>query len=126
MKNQAARAKTGLREIYKTGLRKKLVIDDETYVFIDPEGTQGRKFYHVTGREDVEYDANSKPTAKLAKTYCFGPFHCTGTMTPKVYLSDCLKKRLIPFTKAHHKIEVVVFRPDLTTSHYSREVTHNR
>ncbi|KAF2898867.1 hypothetical protein ILUMI_07325 [Ignelater luminosus] len=38
VKDQERRTKTGLRNIYKKTLRKTLVIDDETYVVLEPKG----------------------------------------------------------------------------------------
>ena len=40
----------------------------------------------------------------------------------KIYLEDCIKKRLIPFIKEHHQDSQFVFWPDLATSHYAKSV----
>src|SRR5262249_49165684 len=44
--NQEQRAKTGLRKIYEKCKHKVLVIDDETYVPVDPKDVPGRHFFH--------------------------------------------------------------------------------
>lgn len=43
-------------------------------------------------------------------------------MDSKTYLSECAVRRLIPFIKEHHKIENVIFWPDLATIHYANNV----
>ncbi|OXA40221.1 hypothetical protein Fcan01_24870 [Folsomia candida] len=64
---QQERAKTGCRKIYKKSLSKVLVIDDETYVTIDPDDIPGRKFFHATSPEDVKYEDKVQPKAKFPK-----------------------------------------------------------
>lgn len=40
----------------------------------------------------------------------------------KVYLEECIKKRLLPFINKHHLINPYIFWPDLSTSHYAKSV----
>ena len=58
MKNHASRAKVGLRKI--------LVIDDETYVPVGPKRVKWPKF-HATSSKKAEYSARFKPVAKFLK-----------------------------------------------------------
>ena len=41
----------------------------------------------------------------------------------KIYLDECIKKRLIPFIKAHHSDGKYLFWPDLASAHYAKTVT---
>ena len=42
----------------------------------------------------------------------------------KVYLNECLKKRLIPFIKDKHRDNNYMFWPDKASAHYANTVTH--
>lgn len=131
---QEQRAKTGCRKIYKKSLNKVLVIDDETYVHLDPSDVPGRKFYHATNPKDVKYEDKIKPKAKFPKKILVWqamdengrvsrPYFAEGTINAKIYLKDCLKARLLPFLSEHHEINDVLFWPDMATSHYAKQVT---
>lgn len=132
-KDQSARAKSGARFVLDKKRRKVLVIDDETYVVIDPEDVPGRKFYHCTNPADVSYDEKTKKKTKFFKKYLvwqaidqFGnvsdPYITTGTINGKIYLNECLRKRLLPFINKFHSPHEILFWPDLATSHYSKDV----
>jgi hypothetical protein len=38
-----------------------------------------------------------------------------------VYIAKCLRARLIPFIKAYHENDEIVFWPDLASSHYAKD-----
>ena len=44
-------------------------------------------------------------------------------MNSATYLKECLKKRLLPFIKRHHRVEDVYFWPDKAKIHYGGAVT---
>ena len=44
------------------------------------------------------------------------------TIKQRIYLNKCTRKRLLPFIKYHHKGDNILFWPDLTSSHYSKQV----
>jgi transposase len=134
VKDQESRAKTGLRKIYNKMKKKILVLDDETYVTDDPSQLPGRKFSHAMDHSQLEYNEKFKGVTKFPKKYLIWhamdqlgnisePYISEGTMTSTVYLEECVKKRLIPFTLKHHEIEKIFFWPDLATPHYAKIVT---
>jgi len=134
VKDQAKRAKSGARKVYKKTLSQILVIDDETYVPCDPDDVPGRSFYHATDPKAVPYSERIKPKAKFLKKYLVWqaldangnvsePFVSQGTINSQVYRDECLKKRLLPFIDKHHDRSEVIFWPDLATSHYASIVT---
>jgi hypothetical protein len=43
-------------------------------------------------------------------------------MNGKIYLEECLNKRLTPFLEEYHKKSKIFFWPDLATCHYRQEV----
>jgi len=133
IKNQEKCPKTGLRKIYKKTLEKVLIMDDETYDTLDPSQLPGRQFFHAADIREVEYEDQFKNITKFPKKYMIWqamddegnvsePCISEGTKASSVYLSECLKKRLIPFIKQHHEINEVLFWPDLASSHYAKIV----
>ena len=50
------------------------------------------------------------------------PFIRTGTINSKIYLKECLEKRMLPFIKIHHNLDQVLFWPDMASSHYEKKV----
>jgi len=132
IKDQESRAKTGLRRLYKNTREKILIIDDETYLINDPSQTPGRKWVHAKDHRQLPYSKRVKEITKFPKKTMvwqamdeFGnvsePYVSEGTMTGNIYLEECLKKRLIPFIKALHDVEDVLFWPDLAPPHYTPE-----
>lgn len=127
-------AKKRARLLYERVLTKFdgcILMDDETYVKMDYKQIPGRKFYLATGRGDVpsryKFVFADKFARKLMiwqgicscglKTKVFITSH---TMTSKVYIKECLKKRILPFIRQHKTN--VMFWPDLASCHYSKEV----
>ena len=41
----------------------------------------------------------------------------------KIYIEECLKKRLLPFIQSTHQDDEYAFWPDLASAHYSKETT---
>lgn len=137
IKNQEQRAKHGCRKIYKkiipSGENKTLIIDDETYVFMDPNQVNGSEYYHCQNKNDIEIGIKIKQKQKFAKKFLIwqamdekgnvsSPFITEGTINKNIYLEECLKKRLLPFLKKYHNIDDILFWPDLATCHYANVV----
>uniref|UniRef100_A0A158P562 Tc1-like transposase DDE domain-containing protein n=1 Tax=Tetranychus urticae TaxID=32264 RepID=A0A158P562_TETUR len=132
-KDQPDRCKKGARKIYEQMLANKiLIIDDETYVFSDPEQIPGRKFYSAKSRNSVDDSIRIDPKTKFAQKYLVwqamdslgnvsDPYVTTGTINHKVYL-EIIDKYLIPFIEKYHRIEDILFWPDLASSHYQKDV----
>ena len=119
--------------LYKKILRKIVIMDDETYVFADPSQGATREFFHSSDPNLVDPIYKEKGKSPNPKKFLiwqcmdqYGnisePYVKEGTMDSKVYLEECIKKRLIPFIQKHHKMSQVVFWPDLATIHYAKNV----
>ena len=54
---------------------------------------------------------------------CLRPHIKTGTINVHVYMKESVKKRLIPFILQHHKIEEVIFWPDMVILNFTKHVT---
>ena len=133
IKDQKNRVKTGARHINKKCLKKILIIDDETYLPLDPSEVPGRNFFHSLDPSDVKYEQRFKTKTKFAEKYLIWqaideegnvsePYISKGTLKSETYFEECIKKRLIPFITKKHKIEDVLFWPDLASVHYSKIV----
>ena len=134
MKDQESRAKSGCRRVYEKTLSKVLVIDDESYVPLYRSDIPGKRYFHAESRSKVDYKEKIIPKAKFFKKFLvwqamdeFGSvsesFVSEGSMTSKVYLEECIKKRLIPCIDKHHLRQEVFFWPDMDTCHYAHSVT---
>ena len=130
---QEERAKKGCRKVYEKLRKKVLIIDDETYVPLDPSQVPGRRFVHARDHSQLEFSQKFKQIAKFPKKFLAWqaideigntsePFISEGTMNSQVYLEECLKKRLLPFITQHHEKEDILFWPDLATCHYANVV----
>jgi hypothetical protein len=130
---QQERAEVGAGNIIKRLRGRILIMDDETYVPLDPRDVHGRQFYHTDDKNVVPDADRFKGVAKFPKRYMIWqcvdscgnvskPYVCLGTMTWKTYLEQCLRKRLLPFIRRYHKDKRVLFWPDMATCHYAKEV----
>jgi hypothetical protein len=130
---QEKRAKSCCKKLYRELLVNKVILmDDETYVYSDPQQIPGLEFYHCDNKENVPDENRFKEKEKYAHKFmvwqCIDemghvsePFIKEGTITGDTYLEECLKKRLLPFISKHHSLENIVFWMDLATPHYKKE-----
>lgn len=130
---QAASVKTRSRKLYDSMLVKKtgcIIMDDETYVKLDYRTLPGPQFYTSAKGKDVPESVKAIYTEKFGKKVMVWqaicecgrmsrPFITTETMNAKIYINECLQKRLLPMIRQHDK--PVVFWPDLASCHYSRD-----
>src|SRR5690348_10048253 len=129
-----SRAKTNCRKIVEKMLSsdssKIIVMDDETYCPVDPESINGVKYYTCRNKQDVEDKFKFHSREKFPKKYLVwlafdenggvsNIYVTTKSMDSKLYLTECIKKRMIPFVKNRN----VLFLPDMATCHYVRNVT---
>ena len=80
-----------------------LIIDDETYVCLDPENAPGKKYFHSSDPSSTKYEDKVKPQCKFPKKFLIWqamsqdgqvsePFITDKTLTSEVYLEECVKK----------------------------------
>jgi hypothetical protein len=130
--NQVARAQKACRALYRK--TKVFVMDDETYVPIDPTQVPCKEYFHAVDKKSVPDNIHFKSKQKFAKRYLVWqaldqmgnvsePYVSNGSINGQVYLEECLKKRLLPFIEKHHKKSDVIFWPDMATAHYHNDVT---
>lgn len=121
------------RFVYEQQKHNILVIDDKSYVFLNPEEAPGRKFVNADNHTELSFEHKFKQKSKFIKKFLIWqaineegnisePYLSTGRMNQHIYMKECLKKRLILFLKKHHRIEDVLFWPDLATCHYAQSI----
>lgn len=135
--DQALRAKRSCRKLYRNILpasgEKLLIIDDETYVPIDPTQIPGKRYFHARSKKEVSDNTRFKPKQKFTKKYLIWQavdqlgnvsksYISEENLDGTLYKNECLKKRLLPFIKKYHPNKKILFWPDLATSHYRKDV----
>ena len=131
--DQQKRAKINSRKILVKSAHKILVLDDETYVTVDPRDINGVKYYNCTDKSQVPNEVKFKGKQKFPKQFLIWQaldqcghvseaYIKMGTMNSKEYMEECLMKRLVPFIKKYHQIDKVMFWPDLAPIHYQKDV----
>ena len=131
--DQELRAEKNSRKISKLATNKVIIMDDETYVPIDPKNINLQKFYNCKDKKTVPNNVRFRGKPKFFKKYLiwqaidqFGnvskPYVKEGTMNAREYRTECLAKRLLPFIRSKHNISDVIFWPDMAAIHYQSEV----
>lgn len=132
---QELRAKRGCGTILYLARNKKILMDDETYVVDDPAEMPGKEFYHATSINNVDQVHKFKRKQKFPRKFLIWqlidssgnvsvPYVTTGTMNGKIYLNECIKKRLWPFIQKYHPELKILFWPDMARCHYAKDVTN--
>ncbi|KAL4492613.1 hypothetical protein ABPG72_007726 [Tetrahymena utriculariae] len=127
-------AKVKCGRLYRKFKDKKWILDDESY-FTLSHGTIGgnNTFYSNNVNEtppSIKYSQKSKYEQKILCWICFSPsgisqpyFRESGlAINQEIYLTECIKKKLVPFIKKYHSEEDYIFWPDLASSHYAKTV----
>lgn len=137
-KNDEKRAKSRARKLYDEFLTKNngcLIMDDESYVYLDFRQLPGASFYSAVKRYGIKKELTRKSMSKFPKKVVVWQAICKcglkskifvtkGTMNSEIYLKECLNKRLLPFIKQHkgQALDEHLFWPDLASCHYSKVV----
>ena len=133
--NQKERIKTGIDRLYRKFQGKSVILDDEFYFTLSHSTINGNGTYYSSDRDktpaSVKYRIKRKFEPKVLVWLAGSdkglsePFFVPSRLAVNktIYEKECIKKRLVPFIKAHHVDGNYVFWPDLASSHYARTVT---
>lgn len=127
-------AKKRARLLYENVLTKFqgcIMMDDETYVKMDFKQLPGQKFYASTIRGNVPKKFKYVLQDKYARKAMIWQAICScgiksrifvtnETMNAKLYIDECLQKRLLPVIRSHNG--PVLFWPDLASIHYAKSM----
>jgi hypothetical protein len=134
VKDQAPRAKKNCRRIVEKLLPGRvLLMDDESYVPLNPQDVRNKRFvsevpgHPVADAQRVTTKAKFGGKVLVWTTIAEGgltsdSFYSTKTMTGQVYLEECLKKILLPFIDANWRRADVLFWMDMARPHYAAPV----
>lgn len=135
-KDQAQRCKTNAWKLYNRivsgGVKKIVVIDDETYVPLDPSQIPGTQYYNEVEGQTLDITHKLKPKSKFVKKFLVWqaiasigavsePFITTGNINRFVYRDECIK-RTLKFIDSIADRNQILFWPDMATSHYAKLV----
>ncbi|OXA56905.1 Transposable element Tcb2 transposase [Folsomia candida] len=131
---QESRIKDCCQKLLKKMRGKVVILDDETYVPVDPSNLPGRHFFHSSDPSEVAYEEKVRKKDKFPKKYCIwqcfsshghvsDPVVLEGNINQDIYLKNCVKAGLEAFINRFHKNDKVLFWPDLATCHYAKKVT---
>jgi len=133
VKDQEKRSKSGCRKIYTDLSKNKVIIlDDETYVPLEPTQVPGRSFYSAKNKDEIDDKHKFKHKQKFPEKYLVWQaidedgnvievYISKGTIKESTYemiLEDCL----LPFIKKYHPNMEILFWPDLSTTHYANVI----
>lgn len=127
-------AKSRARKLYDKLLTKHdgcILLDDETYVKLDFKQIPGKNYYVSKFRGNVDNKFKYVLVDKYAKKLMIWQAVCScgrksdffitnKTMDGKLYIQECLTRRLKPLITSHKGS--VLFWPDLARIHYSKDV----
>lgn len=130
---QEERAKLRAGRLYRFLVKQKercIMMDDETYAFLDTQLALHTQFYMAGPGEQVPIEERVIPTGKFEKKALIWQAICScgkkttilytlGTVTSAVYVMECIKKRLLALARAHD--EPPLFWPDLASVHYAKD-----
>jgi len=114
---------------------KKVIIDDESYFGLTNFQLSGNDGYYTSNPDETPEQVKLKRKAKYEpKLLVWAALSPNGISRPyivpsgqainkDVYIAKCLRARLIPFIKAYHENDEIVFWPDLASSHYAKDTT---
>lgn len=132
--SQKSRINDNCKKLLQKIRSKVVIIDDETYVPLDPANVPGRHFFHSSDPSEVKYEDKIRKKDNFFKKHCVwqcisssghvsDPVILEGNINQDVYLKNCIKEGLEKFINKFHKNDNVVFWPDLATCHYAKKVT---
>jgi hypothetical protein len=111
-----------------------IIMDDEKYFGLSGDNVQSNQRYYTTDPSttptDVKYKKKKKYSPKIlvwmamsskgvSDVYVHKSVQAIGE---KIYLNECINKRLLPFIEKHHKNDEYVFWPDKASAHYATSV----
>lgn len=113
--------------------KKLIIMDDESYVFCEPDQNPNCSFYKFVDGESVADDARFKRKNNFSDKWLVwqaisedgrgSPIYiCEGTMNGEIY-KMVLETILVPWIKEEFGIENVLFWPDMASCHYKDCVT---
>ena len=130
---QRAKIQTLCSRLFQQLQGKSCLMDDESYFTFRHSTINGNGNFYSSDPSatpsNIKCSPRSKFEPKMMIWLCISDkgiskpyFVPSGTaVNQKIYLEECIKKRLIPFIKEHHSDGKYVFWPDLAFTHYLKQ-----
>ena len=121
-------------KVFTPGTNDLIVVNDEHQVYLDQSNNVSNMYYNSTSRNVAPKEIKTRPQRKFCpKLMVWLAISMKGRSEPyiaphkqnidqKVYLKECLEKRLIPFLKTAYPKGDAIFWPDKARVHYARTV----
>lgn len=128
-------ARSKCRALYLKYGKSEWITDDESYFTLSHSSINGNNLFYTSNVEttptSIKYTSAAKFEDKMLVYLCMSEkglskpyFMPSGlAINQKIYLEECIKKRLMPFISEYHSDGNYVFWPDLASSHYAKTVT---
>ena len=131
---QLVRIRICCDRLYRKLQNKSAILDDESYFTLSHSRLTGNTGFYTDDISqtpaNVKYRKKAKFEPKLLVWLAISdkgmsrPYFAPSglAVNQKVYLEECIKKRLLPFINEHHSDGEYLFWPDLASSHYANSV----
>lgn len=131
---QVSLAKTKCGRLIRNFSNRAWVLDDESYFTLSHSSIAGNDGYYTSDINSVspkvKFSKKKKFEKKVLVWIAIGPKGLSRPLIRKsgyainqeTYLSDCIKRRLVPYIKKNYSEGEYVFWPDLASSHYANTV----
>lgn len=127
-------ARTKCSRLFSKLKNRLCIIDDEYYFTLAHTSINGNDRFYTSDLKSTPADIKYQPIEKFQKKLLVWiAFSEKGISDPyfvpsglavnqKIYLNECIKKRLMPFINRHHLDGQYLFWPDLASAHYAKTV----
>jgi len=131
---QLERIRTCCDWLYRNLQREAVVMDDESYFTLSHGTINGNNKFYSSNVANTPARVKCRRVAKYEKKLlvwlCFSdkgmaePYFVPSGLevNQRIYLDECIKKRLISFIEKHHSDGQYLFWPDLASAHYANSV----
>ena len=132
---QKAKIRIRCSRLFRKLAGNSIIMDDESYFTLAHTSINGNSYFYSSNIEETPSSVKFSPTAKFNEKIlvwiCISncgmsqPYFTPSGMAinQKVYLEECIIKRLMPFINKYHSDGKYLFWPDLASAHYAKIVT---
>lgn len=133
--DQQALAKTKCGRLIRKFSGRAFILDDESYFTLSHSTINGNGSFYtsdpLTAPPEVKLSKKKKFEGKVLVWVAIGPKGLSHLLirksgfavNAKTYLTECVRRRLIPYIRANYQDGEYVFWPDQASAHYARIVT---
>ena len=134
-KEQQRRARKNCGKLYRKLLNDEdLIIDDEKFFKLSGNNVLGNRYFYSTDPSvappNIRFQQKTQFESKVMVWMAISTKGVSNVyvhrgkqaVDQKIYLKECINRRLLPFVDKYHSNRNILFWPDLARSHYSNIV----